>query len=112
VIGSSATATLRLECRPPDSRDAVSCELAGRGFHPHERLRITYRLTFTALPRVRGRLPQRLYVRTSVTDAAGAFRRPPLRFGVVRYHESFRLTATAVGAAGDRATVTTVGIAQ
>ena len=47
-----------------------------------------------------------------MTNPTGAFDRPPLRFGVVRYHESFRLAATAVGASGDRATIKTFAIAE
>jgi hypothetical protein len=104
--------TLQLSCGIPNREDIVECRLSGRGFHPREVLRITYRLAFTALPRVHEHLQGKVYTRTAATDERGAFDRPPLRFGVVRYHESFRLTATAVGASGDRATITTTAIAQ
>lgn len=112
LVASVGKPTLRLDCGIPNSQNIVGCQLSGRGFRPQERLRITYRLAFTALPRVHGHLQGQVYTRTATTDGKGAFSRPPLRFGVVRYHESFRLTATVVGASGDRATITTAAMAQ
>ena len=109
---SGSRPALRLSCGIPNSADTVGCTLSGRGFRPRERVRITYRLSFTALPRVQGHLQGKVYTRIAATDARGAFDRPPLRFAVVRFHESFRLTATAVGASGDRATITTAAAAQ
>lgn len=108
----AATPTLSLLCGVPNQRDLVSCRLSGRGFHPRERLQISYLVTFTALPRRHGQFPRTLYRRIATSDRGGAFTRPPLGFAVVRYHESFRLTVTVVGARGDRATTTTVAIAQ
>jgi hypothetical protein len=108
----AATPTLSLQCGIPNQQDIVTCRLSGRGFHPLERLQISYLLTFTALPRRHGRLPQTSYRRVATSDRAGAFTRPPLGFAVVRYHESFRLTVSVVGARGDRTTTTTVAIAQ
>lgn len=108
----AAPAALSLRCALPDSRQIVGCSLTGRGFHPRERLRLTYTVTFTALPRRHGHLQRQVYVRTTMSDGHGRFARPPLRFGVVRYHESYRLTATAAGASGDRASITYVAIAQ
>lgn len=108
----AASPTLSLQCGVPNQRDIVSCRLSGRGFHPLERLRISYLVTFTALPRRHGRFPQASYHRIAMSTRTGTFIRPPLAFGVVRYHESFRLTVTVVGGRGDRATTTTVAIAQ
>lgn len=104
--------TLRLACGTPSTHEIVSCRLSGHGFTPREQVRVTYTLTFTALPRRAGKLPQHVYRRTAVTDRSGSFTRPPLGFAVVKYHESFRLTVTAVGGSGDRAAITTVAIAN
>ncbi|HZU11940.1 MAG TPA: hypothetical protein VFB58_03800 [Chloroflexota bacterium] len=109
---SAARPVLRLHCGIPNRQEIVTCLLSGRGFHPHERVHITYRLTFTALPRVHGHLPGKVYSRAAVTNRKGAFQRPPLRFTVVKYQESFRLVVAAVGAAGDRATIGLESIAQ
>ncbi len=108
----AATPTLSLQCGIPNRQDIVTCRLSGRGFHPLERLQISYLVTFTALPRQHGQFPQSSYRRIATSDRAGTFTRPPLGFSVVRYHESFRLTVTVVGSRGDRATTTTVAIAQ
>lgn len=109
---ADAAATLRVDCSAPDRQNTVTCRVSGTHFHPHERISITYRITFTALPRRHGRFPVHVYRRAGVTDRRGAFIRPALRFAVRRYHESFRLTVTVAGANGDRSSVTFVAIAQ
>jgi hypothetical protein len=108
----AASPRLSLQCGIPNQQDIVSCRLSGRGFHPVERLHISYLVTFTALPRRHGQFPQASYRRVATSDRSGDFTRPPLGFAVVRYHESFRLTVTVAGSSGDRATTTTTAIAQ
>jgi hypothetical protein len=104
--------TLSVTCGLPSAREIVTCSVSGRGFHPTERLALTYHVTFTALPRQHGRFPQSVYHRAGLTDAHGRFVRPPLRFAVVRYHEAYRLTVLVTGSAGDRAGRTLVAVAQ
>ena len=108
---SASGAKLKLTCGLPD-HGVVSCRLIGTGFQAHEHLRLTYRVEFTALPPVHGKHPTNVYHRDAQTNANGIFVRPTLRFVVVKYHESYRLTATAAGARGDRAAITLVAIAQ
>lgn len=112
TIALAAAPTLHVNCDIPSRGDLVTCRLSGRGFHAQERVSVTYRVTFTTLPRRHGHLPFKVYQRRAVVDRRGRFTRPPLGFGVVRYHESFRLTVTVVGATGDRASTTFVAIAQ
>ena len=108
----AATPKLSLQCGIPDQQEIVSCRLSGHGFRPRERLQISYLVTFTAMPRQHGQFPQSNYRRLATSDRTGTFTRPPLSFVIVRYHESFRLTATVIGSSGDRASTTTVAIAQ
>jgi hypothetical protein len=108
---SAAGAKLRITCTAP-SHEVISCRLAGAGFRAHEHLAITYRVEYTALPLVHGQYPTRVFRRNGQTDGAGAFLRPPLRFAVVKNHESYRVTTTVIGKQGDRVSSTAVGIAQ
>lgn len=108
---AASTPKVRIECGIP-RREIVTCRLTGRGFRAREFVRIVYRITFTSLPRVHGKPKIKTFRRRAKTSATGAFIRPPLRFSVVRYHESFRLAVNVVGEHGDRATVTDVSIAQ
>jgi hypothetical protein len=110
--GAASAPALRLACGVPNSRNVVTCRLSGSGFHAREAVRITYRITFTALPLQHGKRPQQVYHRTARTDRAGRFVRPALGFAVVRYHESFRMVVTATGATGDGASITYTAIAQ
>lgn len=112
VASAAASApTLSLRCGAPRV-EVVTCRLMGRGFRAGEHLTLTYRVEFTALRRRGGRYPTRIFHRTARANARGAFTRPPLRFAVVKYHESYRVTVTVAGDAGDRARVVSVGIAQ
>lgn len=108
----AAAPALTLGCGTPSSQNIVPCRLSGTGFHPYEGIRITYRITFLSLPTRDGKHPEKVYVRAATTDRRGNFVRPPLRFGVVRSHESFRLSVHVRGALGDRSTTTFTAIAQ
>jgi hypothetical protein len=107
-----STPKLSLQCGIPDQQEIVACRLSGRGFYPGERLQISYLVTFTAMPRRHGQFPQAHYRRLATSNRTGTFMRPPLSFVIVRFHESFRLRVTVVGSRGDRATMTTIAIAQ
>ncbi|GAC1328333.1 MAG: hypothetical protein NVS2B16_12770 [Chloroflexota bacterium] len=102
---------LTLVCGLP-SRGTVSCRLSGHDFDPAQRVAITYHLTYLALPRRNGSYQERVWAHFATTNADGSFVRPPLVFGVVKYHESYRLTVTVNGERSDAATVTLVATAQ
>jgi hypothetical protein len=103
--------TLRLRCELPNGNN-VSCQLSGRGFAPHERIAITYHVTYLALPKINGSYQEKVWSRVGVTDAGGTFVRPMLAFSVVTYHESYRFTATVEGLQGDAAVTTVEAVAQ
>ena len=103
--------TLSLHCDLP-SGGLVSCLLSGQGFDSNERLAINYHLTYLALPRINGSYQEKVWSRFASSDNTGRFIRPPLTFAVVKYHESYRLTAVVSGERIDAATTTVEAIAQ
>jgi hypothetical protein len=107
-----ASPALKLSCALPNQHNIVLCELRGQGFRARERVHISYRVTFLALPPVHGRRPTKVYRRITGTNQYGSFVRPPLGFGITPGHESYRLTARVVGMAGDWASTTFTAIAQ
>jgi hypothetical protein len=111
IPASASTAKVSLGCELPNN-GVVACRLAGTGFHAREHVRVTYRVQFTALPPVHGKIQTTVYRRDATSNAQGAFLRPLLRFAVIKYHESYKVTVSAVGDRGDRAQLTYVAIAQ
>jgi hypothetical protein len=109
---SIAAPVLTLACALPNHNHVVLCRLTGRGFKGREHLRITYLVSFLALPAVHGKVPQTAYRRVAFTSIQGSFARPALGFRIIPRHESYRLTATVTGAAGDRARTSFTAIAQ
>jgi hypothetical protein len=103
--------TLTLRCGLP-SGNGVACQLSGRGFAPHERIGISYHLIYLALPAINGSYQDKTWSRVGMADAGGTFVRPPLTFSVVKYHESYRMTAVVDGMQGDAAVTTVEAMAQ
>jgi len=103
---STASAFLSLHCTPTRAGTAYftnTCQLVGRGFHPHESVQVTYTVSSGA--------SKTTYRRTTVTDGCGAFARPAFWFTVDPRKGGFGLNVVAIGARGDRAT-TGVGVAS
>jgi hypothetical protein len=96
--------SLSFICLGPDRTTAVTCRLTGRGFRHYERVQVTYSVKVGIDMR---RVSPMVYHRTSTTDAAGSFTRPPL--WVRLDGGSLYIQVTATGAAGDHATAFAAG---
>ncbi len=95
--------SLFITCNGPN-RAVVTCQLAGRGFPPRERVRITYNVSTGAGSPTAYRLVRLAYQRITATDSRGSFVRPPLRVVLDPRILSYHITVTVLGENGERVT--------
>lgn len=96
--------SLNFICLGPDRTTTVTCRLTGRGFRPHEQVRITYTVKVGNDLR---RVTPTIYRRISTTDAGGSFARPPLRAPLNGGYLDIQVTV--IGVAGDHAIAEATG---
>ena len=108
VHGARAASMPRLSflCGAPSSAAVVTCRLSGKGFYPHERVRIAYRADISLAS---GRHVRSVYHRTAITDGRGSFTRPVFRLRVDSHVLIYTTTVVVTGLRGDQATITTAG---
>jgi len=95
----ASSSSLSLQCTPTRAGATYftnTCQLAGYGFHPHERIQITYTVSSGGSKTV--------YRRRGVTDGRGTFVRPPFVFTVDPRKIGFGLNVVVKGTYGDYAT--------
>ena len=97
---------LSFPCGVPSSTAVVTCRLSGKGFYPHEWVRITYRADISLAS---GRHVRTVYHRTTITDGRGSFTRPVFRLRVDSHVLIYTTTVVVTGLRGDQATITTAG---
>ena len=97
---------LSFPCGVPSSTAVVTCRLSGKGFYPHERLGIAYRVDINLAS---GRHVRTVYHRTTITDGRGSFTRPVFRLRVDPGVLIYTTTVVVTGRRGDQATITTAG---
>jgi hypothetical protein len=95
---------LSFPCSGPSSAAVVTCRLSGKGFYPHERVRIAYRVDISLAS---GRHVRTVYHHTTITDGRGSFTRPVLWLRVDPHVLIYTTTAVVTGLRGDQATITT-----
>ena len=108
VHGARAASMPRLSfpCGVPSSTAVVTCRLSGKGFYPHERVRIAYRVDISLAS---GRRVRTVYHRTTITDRRGSFTRPVFWLRVDPRVLIYTTTVVVTGRRGDQATITTAG---
>ena len=108
VHGVRAASMPRLSflCGAPSSAAVVTCRLSGKGFYPHERVRIAYRADISLAS---GRHVRSVYHRTAITDGRGSFTRPVFWLRVDPRVLIYTTTVVVTGLRGDQATITTAG---
>ena len=108
VHGARAASMPRLSflCGAPSSAAVVTCRLSGKGFYPHERVRIAYHVDVSMAS---GRHVRAVYHRTTITDGRGSFTRPVFRLRVDSHVLIYTTTVVVTGLRGDQATITTAG---
>jgi hypothetical protein len=97
---------LAFPCGAPSSAAVVTCQLSGKGFYLHERVRIAYRVDISLAS---GRHVRAVYHRTTITDGRGSFTRPVFRLRVDPRVLIYTTTVVVTGQRGDQATITTAG---
>jgi hypothetical protein len=97
---------LSFPCGTPSSAAVVTCRLSGKGFYPHERVRIAYRVDISLAS---GRHVRAVYHRTTITDGRGSLTRPVFRLRVDPGVLIYTTTVVVTGLRGDQATITTAG---
>jgi hypothetical protein len=95
---------LSFPCGAPSSAAVVTCQLSGKGFYPHERVRIAYRVDISLAS---GRHVRTVYHRTITTDGRGSFTRPVFRLRVDPGVLIYTTTVVVTGLRGDQAPITT-----
>ena len=93
-------------CGAPASAAVVTCRLSGKGFYPHERVRIAYHVDISMAS---GRHVRPVYHRTTTTDGRGSFTRPVFWLRVDPRVLIYKTTVVVTGLRGDQATITTAG---
>ena len=108
VHGARAASMPRLSflCGAPSSAAVVTCRLSGKGFYPHERVRIAYHVDVSMAS---GRHFRVVYHRTTTTDGRGSFTRPAFWLHVDPRVLIYKTTVVVTGLRGDQATITTAG---
>jgi hypothetical protein len=106
--GASAASMphLSFPCGAPSSAAVVTCRLSGKGFYPHERVRIAYRVDISLTS---GRHVRAVYRRTTITDGRGSLTRPVFRLRVDPRVLIYTTTVVVTGLRGNYATITTAG---
>jgi hypothetical protein len=97
---------LAFPCGAPSSAAVVTSQLSGKGFYPHERVRIAYRVDVGLAS---GRHVRAVYYRTTITDARGSFTRPVFQLRVDPRVLIYTTTVVVTGLRGDQASITTAG---
>jgi hypothetical protein len=97
---------LSFPCGAPSSAAVVTCQLSGKGFYPHERVRIAYHVDISLAS---GRHVRAVSHRTTITEGRGSFTSPVFRLRVDPGVLIYTTTVVVTGLRGDQATITTAG---
>ena len=97
---------LSFPCGTPSSAAVVTCRLSGKGFYPHEWVRIAYRVDVSLAS---GWHVRTVYQRRTITDGRGSFTRPVFWLRVDPRILIYKTTVVVTGLRGDQATITGAG---
>lgn len=96
---------LTIRCFGAKAGTQASCWTWGNSFAGNEWVHLTYSVTFLTMPKVNGQHPSKTFRRTVKTNVNGTLTRTPrVTFPMVKKHNTFKITVTAVGAQKDKGT--------